>query len=115
MTRTNEYRTHTCAEISEGDIGQAVRVAGWVENIRDHGGIKFIDLRDHYGVVQVVVYDESLLDPVTRESAVTVSGTVVKRSEDTYNPRIATGTVEVKAENLRVLGKAPPRPGRMCA
>ena len=106
MTRTNEYRTHTCAEISEGDIGQAVRVAGWVENIRDHGGIKFIDLRDHYGVVQVVVYDESLLDPVTRESAVTVSGTVVKRSEDTYNPRIATGTVEVKAENLRVLGKA---------
>ena len=106
MKRTNEYRTHTCAEISEGEIGQSVRVAGWVENIRDHGGVKFVDLRDHYGVVQVVVYDESLLDQVTRESAVSVGGTVVKRSEDTYNPRIATGTVEVKADSLRVLGKA---------
>lgn len=82
-----------------------MRVAGWVENIRDHGGVQFLDLRDHYGVVQVVVYDESLLQQVVRECAVTVSGTVVKRSEETYNDKIATGTVEVKASSLTVLGK----------
>lgn len=58
MICVNQYRTHLCGEVSENDIGKAVRVAGWVENIRDHGGIKFIDLRDHYGVVQVVVYND---------------------------------------------------------
>lgn len=105
MVLENVYRTHTCAGIGEGDIGREVRVAGWVENIRDHGGVQFLDLRDHYGVVQVVVYDESLLQQVVRECAVTVSGTVVKRSEETYNDKIATGTVEVKASSLTVLGK----------
>lgn len=105
MLRTNEYRTHTCGEISEADIGRTVRVAGWVETIRDHGGVKFLDLRDHYGLLQVVVYDESLLEPVSRECAITVSGQVVKRSEDTVNPKIATGTVEVKAATLTVLGR----------
>ncbi len=105
MLRTNEYRTHTCGEISEADIGRTVRVAGWVETIRDHGGVKFLDLRDHDGLLQVVVYDESLLEPVSRECAITVSGQVVKRSEDTVNPKIATGTVEVKAATLTVLGR----------
>ena len=101
----NQYRTHTCAGIDESVIGSEVRVAGWVENIRDHGGVQFLDLRDHYGVVQVVVYDEALLHGVTRECAVTVSGPVVKRSEETYNDKIATGTVEVKAASLTVLGR----------
>jgi aspartyl-tRNA synthetase len=106
MICVNQYRTHLCGEVSENDIGKAVRVAGWVENIRDHGGIKFIDLRDHYGVVQVVVYNENLLENVTKECTITASGTVVLRDEDTINPKIATGTVEVKVTELTVLGKA---------
>ncbi len=106
MICVNQYRTHLCGEVSENDIGKTVRVAGWVENIRDHGGIKFIDLRDHYGVVQIVVYDDNLLRNVTKECTVTASGTVVLRDEDTVNPKIATGTVEVKVAALTVLGKA---------
>jgi aspartyl-tRNA synthetase len=106
MICVNQYHTHLCGEVSENDIGKTVRVAGWVENIRDHGGIKFIDLRDHYGVVQIVVYDENLLKDVTKECTVTASGTVVLRDEDTINPKIATGTVEIKVTELTVLGKA---------
>ena len=105
MTRANIYRTHHCGELRESDIGRQVRVAGWVENIRDHGGVKFLDVRDHYGVVQAVVYDDALLGQVNRECTVSVSGEVVKRSEDTYNAKIATGTVEVRVESLTVLGK----------
>ena len=83
MICVNEYRTHLCGEVNETDIGKEIRVAGWVENIRDHGGIKFLDLRDQYGIVQVVVYDEALLDPVNKECAITVTGSVVLRDEDT--------------------------------
>ncbi len=105
MTRENIYRTHTCGEIRESDIGREVRVAGWFENVRDHGGVKFIDLRDHYGVVQVVVEDESMLEGITKESTISVSGMVVKRDEDTINEKIETGTVEVEAGSIIVLGK----------
>ncbi len=104
MIRENKYRTHLCGELSEAEIGKRVRVAGWVENIRDHGGVMFLDLRDHYGMLQIVAHDESLLENLTRESAVTVSGVVVKRGEDTYNPKIPTGTIEVEAETLEILG-----------
>ena len=106
MICVNQYRTHLCGEVSENDIGKEVRVAGWVENIRDHGGVKFIDLRDHYGVVQIVVYDNNLLTNVTKECTITASGTVVLREEDTINPKINTGTVEVKVSALTVLGKS---------
>ncbi len=106
MICVNQYRTHLCGEVSENDIGKEVRVAGWVENIRDHGGVKFIDLRDHYGVVQIVVYDNNLLINVTKECTITASGTVVLRDEDTINPKINTGTVEVKVSALTVLGKS---------
>jgi len=105
MICVNQYRTHLCGEVSENEIGKEVRVAGWVENIRDHGGVKFIDLRDHYGVVQIVVYDDNLLTNVTKECTITASGTVVLRAEDTINPKINTGTVEVKITALTVLGK----------
>lgn len=105
MISVNEYRTHLCGEVSENDIGKTVRVAGWVENIRDHGGVQFIDLRDHYGVVQIVVYDDALMNHVTRECTVTACGTVVMRDNDTINPKISTGTVEVKVASLKVLGK----------
>lgn len=106
----NKYRTHTCGNVSENDIGKEIRVAGWVENIRDHGGVMFVDLRDQYGIVQIVAYDDSLLLGVTKESTITVTGTVVKRSEDTINDKIATGTVEVDAKTIEILGKAQPLP-----
>ena len=87
MTRANRYRTHYCGEVSENDIGKEIRVAGWVENIRDHGGVKFIDLRDHYGVLQIVIYDDAMLENVNRECSLTASGTVVLRDDDTVNPK----------------------------
>ncbi len=107
MRKENKYRTHYCGELRESDIGQKVRVAGWVENIRDHGGVMFLDIRDHYGVVQVVVHDDKLLDNINKECSVTVGGLVTKRDEDTVNPKIATGTVEIHSEDITVLGKAP--------
>ena len=107
MRKENKYRTHYCGELRESDIGQSVRVAGWVENIRDHGGVMFLDIRDHYGVVQVVVHDDKLLEGINKECSVTVSGTVTKRDEDAVNPKIATGTVEIHSEDITVLGKAP--------
>lgn len=102
----NKYRDHTTAMLSEGDIGKSVRVSGWVENIRDHGGIKFIDLRDHYGILQITLQqNESLLDGIHKEEAVSVAGTVIKRDESTYNDKIATGTIELEARSIDILGK----------
>ena len=105
MNFANQYRTQLCGEVSEQQIGSEIRVAGWVENIRDHGGIKFLDLRDQSGVVQIVVYDDNLLESVNRECSLTASGTVVLRDEETVNPKIPTGTVEVKVRELTVLGE----------
>ena len=103
--QANIYRSVTCGDLREEHIGQEVRLAGWVENIRDHGGVMFLDIRDEYGVTQVVVHDDSMLADVNRECTVTISGKVVKRDEDTINKKIATGMVEVVAETLTVLGK----------
>jgi aspartyl-tRNA synthetase len=103
--RKNEYRTHTCGELRESHIGMEVKVSGWFENVRDHGGVKFADIRDQHGTVQVVVEDETLLEGITKESTVCVSGRVIKRDADTINEKIATGTVEIEAETLQVLGK----------
>ncbi len=105
MLRQNEYRTHTCGELRESDIGKEVRVSGWLENVRDHGGIKFADLRDQYGIVQVVVEDESMLEGISKESTICVSGKVLKRDEETINLKLGTGTIEVDADNIRLLGK----------
>ena len=104
--RENRYRTLRCGEVCEDNLNTAVRVAGWVENIRDHGGILFLDLRDQTGLLQVVIPGEAMIAGVTRESTVSVEGTVVKRSADTVNEKIATGTVEVKAAALTLLGRA---------
>ena len=97
-------RTHNCNELSLDQIGAKVTLTGWVDTIRDHGGVIFLDLRDHYGVTQVVLSSDSLLDGVTRETVVSVSGTVTKRDEDTVNPKLATGLVEVRVEELEILG-----------
>ncbi|MBQ0098405.1 MAG: aspartate--tRNA ligase [Oscillospiraceae bacterium] len=105
MVMKNIYRTVSCADLREGNIGEQVKIAGWVENIRDHGGVMFLDIRDQYGVTQVVVHDDSMLEKVNRECTVSISGEVVKRDEETINNKIATGTVEVIANEITVLGK----------
>ncbi|MDR0904697.1 MAG: aspartate--tRNA ligase [Oscillospiraceae bacterium] len=99
-------RTHNCNEIREGDIGKAARLSGWVDTIRDHGGVTFLDLRDEYGTTQIVLHDDGLLDGVTRESVVSVTGSVRRRDADTVNPKLETGTVELFAETLEILGPA---------
>ncbi len=99
------YRDITMKEISEQHIDQTLQVAGWVENIRDHGGVSFIDLRDMYGTLQVVMRDTTLLEGITKEMCISIEGLVEKRDEDTYNPKLPTGTIELEAKKVTVLGK----------
>lgn len=100
------YRTLMCNDIRDSHIGKNVSLAGWVDYIRDHGGVIFIDLRDCTGVTQVVIHDENLLKDVTRETVISVSGIVSKRDPETVNPKIDTGYVELEADKLEVLGKS---------
>ena len=102
----NKYRTHKCSELTEKEIGNIVSVAGFVENIRDHGGVIFVDIRDSSGVIQVVSNDDSIFEGITRESSITIKGTIRKRNEEDYNNRISTGTIELLVSELEVLGKA---------
>ena len=99
------YRDMTMKEIGEEHIGTTLQVAGWVENIRDHGGVSFIDLRDMYGVLQVVMRDTTLLRGIVKEMCVSVEGLVEKRDAETYNQKIPTGTIELEAKKVTVLGK----------
>ena len=105
----NEYRTHNCNEISLEDVGKEVRIAGWVETIRDFGGLVFLDIRDMYGVTQVVTSgkteDVDFASHIPIESTVTVFGKVRKRDEETINTKIKTGLVEIRIEEIKVLGK----------
>ena len=105
MTDRNCYRDITVGEIGERHIGQEIRVAGWIENIRDHGGVSFIDLRDMYGVLQVVIRRPGLLKGLIKETCVSILGPVEKRDQDTYNPKLPTGTIELEAREITVLGK----------
>lgn len=98
------YRDMTIDRISEGEIGKKLRIAGWVENIRDHGGVSFVDVRDMYAVMQVVIRDAGLLKGIRKEQAVSVRGLVEKRDEETYNPKIPTGTIELEAQEVNILG-----------
>ena len=102
---SNIYRDITLEQVGEGDIGKTIRVAGWVENIRDHGGVSFVDLRDMYAVMQVVIRDSSLLLGIRKEQAVSIQGMIEKRDEETYNPRIPTGTIELEAKEIKILGE----------
>jgi len=97
-------RTHHATKLSEKNIGESVRLSGWVDTIRDHGGVKFLDLRDFSGIMQIVFHDDSLLDGITKETVVSVSGKLRKRSEDTVNPKHSTGYIEVFADSLEILG-----------
>ena len=97
-------RTHTCNELGLNHIGQNVTLTGWLETVRDHGGVLFVDLRDHYGVTQIVFSDDSMLAGIAKETVVLIEGSVTKRDEDTVNPKIDTGMIEVKANKIEVLG-----------
>ena len=100
------YRDHYCGMVSESDIGKDIKVCGYVENIRDHGGIKFVDLRDSSGYVQLVSNDDKMFDDLTRESTISAIGLVRERSEDDYNEKISTGKLEILVSTLEILGKA---------
>ncbi len=97
-------RTHNCNELNATSIGQQVTLCGWVETVRDHGGVLFVDLRDHYGVTQIVFSDDKMLAGITKETVVKIEGEVTKRDEETVNPKIATGMIEVRAASIEVLG-----------
>ena len=101
------YRTRNCGELRPADVGAEVRLAGWVATIRDHGGILFLDLRDHYGITQIVFPNNEALDGVSRESVISVAGTVAMRSDDTVNSALATGEVELRARDMEVVSGAP--------
>ena len=103
----SKYRDLYCGKVTEEDIDKEINLAGWIANIRDHGGVIFLDLRDETGYIQLVSNDEHLFDGITKESSVTVTGKVRKRAEEDYNDKITTGTIELLVSKIEVLGKAP--------
>jgi aspartyl-tRNA synthetase len=108
------YRTHNCAALRAGDVGQAVRLSGWVHRKRDHGGVLFVDLRDHYGITQIVCDVDSpalqILEGLRLESVVTIDGNVKARAEGTANPNLPTGEIEVYAREVTVQSRADELP-----
>src|SRR5262249_49867502 len=112
--RAHRYRTHTCGALRVGDVGKSVRLSGWVHRVRDHGGLLFIDLRDHYGLTQVVVDPDSpafaVSESVRSEWVIRVDGAVRQRPEGTVNSELPTGAVEVFAREIEVLSAAKELP-----
>ncbi len=108
------YRSHTCAALSSANVGETVRLSGWVHRKRDHGGVLFVDLRDHYGITQIVADEDSpalkLLDGLRVESVVTIDGEVKARSAGTVNPNLPTGEIEVFARSATVQSRAEELP-----
>ncbi len=106
----HRFRTHTCGALRRGDVGRTARISGWVHSVRDHGGIIFIDLRDHYGLTQVVInpqkefYQE--LGKWRTETVLCFTGQVVARTPETINPKLATGEIEIVAEQMEILGES---------
>ncbi len=110
----HRYRSHTCGELRASDVGSDVRLSGWLHNRRDLGGILFIDLRDHYGITQLVARPGTVayeaLDKVSKESTVRVDGKVVSRGAENINPELPTGEIEVEVSEVELLGAAAPLP-----
>ncbi|MBF9035506.1 aspartate--tRNA ligase [Rhodobacterales bacterium HKCCE2091] len=106
----HRYRSHTCADLTKANVGETVRLAGWVHRVRDHGGVLFVDLRDHYGVTQVLCDPDSPvfseMEKVRSEWCIRVDGVVKARDESLVNPKIPTGEIEVFVRDLEVLGPA---------
>jgi aspartyl-tRNA synthetase len=114
MTEMHRYRTHTCGELRTSHLNAQVRLSGWLRNRRDHGGVLFIDLADHYGVTQLIVNPGSpahdLLEGLPKETVIRVDGVVIAREEGQVNPNMATGEVEIKVSEAEVLGPTAPVP-----
>jgi aspartyl-tRNA synthetase len=108
------YRTHTCSELDIEDVGKRVRLSGWIHNHRDHGGVLFIDLRDHYGLTQLVCYPDKdfqkQLAHLQKENVIKIEGEVAPRSDDAINPKLKTGKIEVIIDSYEVLGNCQPLP-----
>ncbi len=108
------YRTHTCAQLSSGNVGETVRLSGWIHRKRDHGGVLFVDLRDHYGITQIVADSDSPALPVLEglrvESVITIEGTVKARAAGTVNANLATGEIEIFARGVTVQSAAEELP-----
>ena len=111
---SHPYRTHSCGVLSAGEVGQDVRLSGWVHRKRDHGGVLFVDLRDHYGITQIVADSDSaalaVLEGLRVESVVTIDGLVKARAVGTANPALATGAIEVFARAVTVQSRADELP-----
>jgi aspartyl-tRNA synthetase len=107
---THIYRTHTCNELRKANVGETVRISGWINNRRDHGGVLFIDLRDHYGLTQVVIHQDKdfqkAVEHLHKETVVRFDGVIAARSDDTINERLPTGEIELVASAFEVLGKS---------
>ena len=103
--KANFYRTNNCNELTINDLDKEVILSGFVNTIRDHGGVMFLDLRDSFGITQVVVHDEKLLEGISKESVVRVTGKVIKRDEETINEKINTGLIEVECKTLELLSE----------
>ena len=97
-------RTHTCNELTKANIGENVTLTGWIDTVRDHGGVLFVDLRDHYGITQIVVNDDSMIAGMPKETVILVEGSVTERDAETVNAKLATGMIEVRADKIEVLG-----------
>ncbi|MGI9365749.1 MAG: amino acid--tRNA ligase-related protein, partial [Rhizobiaceae bacterium] len=110
----HRYRSHTCADLRSSDVGKTTRLSGWVHRVRDHGGVLFIDLRDHYGVTQIVVDPDSAgfttAEAVRSEWVIRIDGDTKARTEETVNPELPTGEIEVYAREIEVLSKAAELP-----
>lgn len=108
------YRTHTCGQFRKPDAGQIVRLAGWLHRRRDHGGLLFLDLRDHYGITQLIIFPETSFyteaSSISKESVLQVAGEILERSAETINPEMPTGQIEISVSEFTVLSEAGPRP-----
>ena len=102
----NKYRTILIKDIDSTFIGKEITVSGWIQNIRDHGGILFLDLRDNSGILQTVSNDDNLFKGLARESVITLKGIIRQRSEETYNQNIESGKIELLVNKLDVLSSS---------
>ena len=106
----NKFRTHNCSELNEKNVGQKVKLSGWLHRKRDHGNLLFIDLRDHFGITQCVIENQDknfkTLEKLRPESVILIDGSVLKRSKETQNKDLKTGQIEVKVLNFKILSSA---------
>ncbi len=122
MLKSDKYRTHTCGELTEKNVGQSIKLSGWIHRKRDHGGVLFIDLRDHYGITQLVTSDQEtdikkldrahydIIEKASNESVITIVGKVIARSQETKNPDLPTGHIEVVLEEVTIQSVADALP-----